>query len=625
MRVAMLPKQIVLVHAEEKVAAARGGVGSGKTLSLAWWTIREADRYPKASFAAVGASFTQLQTGFFVTLKGICDQYGIGYTFTTSPRPKLVFKESGATVESFSAEQREKLRSLEVDRVVVEEPQTWENGRQTFETLVERLRPSPSAAIHYPGMLPKIRMTFNPPVVGHWLYDLFEKKWRGVYPCYRMSLRENTLLQGKDPEYLPFLLATIPEERHAREIDGHWGTVATGVYRGFDSEKNTIEALRIANPTEPLPKSFPPFALDETKPIRWALDFNVGWMASVVCQIHAQPTITRFVPDFQPGSTKRIEEPQEPGYQDRIVYALREIFLSDAGVPNVVKEFLRLYGDVARKSGVVLYGDASGGGRSQAIDSDSAARSNWAIVLRDLRAAGIAVTMRVQRRNPAQLDRINDVREWFDMNGRVGFLCSRESCPELVNDFNLVQFVPGKNDIDKSDNSEDGVKRSHCFAPGTLVSAERGLIPIEDARPGERVWTRKGLRRVVNSGLTRLNAETLSVTMSNGATLRGTPDHPVFVPSRDAFVNLGELRPGYDVAVDSESTGTVRPSLAVAHVERVIASEKSAVYDLTVEGEPEFFANGVLVHNCSDALGYLLWVERQLAKKPKSVEWSMIR
>jgi hypothetical protein len=34
-------------------------------------------------------------------------------------------------------------------------------------------------------------------------------------------------------------------------------------------------------------------------------------------------------------------------------------------------------------------------------------------------------------------------------------------------------------------------------------------------------------------------------------------------------------------------------------------ARRADVYNLTVEGEPEFFANGVLVHNC-DALRYLL-------------------
>lgn len=44
------------------------------------------------------------------------------------------------------------------------------------------------------------------------------------------------------------------------------------------------------------------------------------------------------------------------------------------------------------------------------------------------------------------------------------------------------------------------------------------------------------------------------------------------------------------------------------------------VYDLTVEGEPEFYANGVLVHNSLDALGYYYWTyhrfEHQYAEVP---------
>jgi hypothetical protein len=44
------------------------------------------------------------------------------------------------------------------------------------------------------------------------------------------------------------------------------------------------------------------------------------------------------------------------------------------------------------------------------------------------------------------------------------------------------------------------------------------------------------------------------------------------------------------------------PLLAAAPVERLSGvSCKVAVYDLTVEDEPEFFAGGILVHNCAIA------------------------
>ena len=34
------------------------------------------------------------------------------------------------------------------------------------------------------------------------------------------------------------------------------------------------------------------------------------------------------------------------------------------------------------------------------------------------------------------------------------------------------------------------------------------------------------------------------------------------------------------------------------------AASRREVYDLTIEGEHEYFANGILVHNCSDTLDY---------------------
>ena len=46
--------------------------------------------------------------------------------------------------------------------------------------------------------------------------------------------------------------------------------------------------------------------------------------------------------------------------------------------------------------------------------------------------------------------------------------------------------------------------------------------------------------------------------------------------------------------------------------------ESPRVYDLTIEGCPEFFANGILVHNCLDALRYAL---DGYITNPDSVLW----
>lgn len=60
-----------------------------------------------------------------------------------------------------------------------------------------------------------------------------------------------------------------------------------------------------------------------------------------------------------------------------------------------------------------------------------------------------------------------------------------------------------------------------------------------------------------------------------------------------------------NAGVRSRSTGTKRPHVVLVAVESVTESGRAVpVYDLTVDGPPEFFANGVLVHNCMDGLRY---------------------
>jgi len=68
-----------------------------------------------------------------------------------------------------------------------------------------------------------------------------------------------------------------------------------------------------------------------------------------------------------------------------------------------------------------------------------------------------------------------------------------------------------------------------------------------------------------------------------------------------------------NVEKNLSSINTQEPNFAVDHVQTVtyggIAEE---VYDLTVEDQHEFFANGILVHNCIDACRYACERESQM-------------
>jgi phage terminase large subunit-like protein len=79
-----------------------------------------------------------------------------------------------------------------------------------------------------------------------------------------------------------------------------------------------------------------------------------------------------------------------------------------------------------------------------------------------------------------------------------------------------------------------------CLVAGTQIATATGERPIENIRAGERVWTRKGLRRVLAAGMTSAEASVVTVTLSDGRQLTGTRAHRVFVIGR-GFARLDTL------------------------------------------------------------------------------------
>ena len=151
----------------------------------------------------------------------------------------------------------------------------------------------------------------------------------------------------------------------------------------------------------------------------------------------------------------------------------------------------------------------------------------------------------------------------------------------------------------------------HCLVAGTLITTKRGKVSIEKITSDDFVLTRRGFKKVLAAGLTRRNAKVMTIEFSNGKFLTGTGNHPIFVIGEN-FVPLANVKIGNEFVSETR--------------EKIIAVEihdeeiKFDVYNLTVEGEPEYFANGVLVHNCADAICYAClsrpWVPMR-AKPPK--------
>ncbi|MCU0273819.1 MAG: Hint domain-containing protein, partial [Acidimicrobiales bacterium] len=82
-----------------------------------------------------------------------------------------------------------------------------------------------------------------------------------------------------------------------------------------------------------------------------------------------------------------------------------------------------------------------------------------------------------------------------------------------------------------------------CLVAGTMVETSVGEVPIEEVVGGDRVLTRSGWREVLWAGRTGEHVPVLRVQMSDGGTLTGTGDHPVWVEGQ-GWTRLDALRYG---------------------------------------------------------------------------------
>ena len=138
-----------------------------------------------------------------------------------------------------------------------------------------------------------------------------------------------------------------------------------------------------------------------------------------------------------------------------------------------------------------------------------------------------------------------------------------------------------------------------CFVAGTMIATLDGEVPVESLNVGDLVLTRGGIRRVI-AARSRL-AEVGRVSFSSGAELIGTAEHPVL--TAHGWTSLRELTIGsWVVSIVADIAAPSSDRELGTSVASVVSTwevrDTARVYNLTVEGEHEYFANGILVHNC---------------------------
>lgn len=159
------------------------------------------------------------------------------------------------------------------------------------------------------------------------------------------------------------------------------------------------------------------------------------------------------------------------------------------------------------------------------------------------------------------------------------------------------------------DTDKDGNKlqmpidaNNHCFIGETLITTNKGQVRIDRIKVGDLVLTSSGYKKVLkvfNNGLKRVTNYLIDNDIFN-VNLVSTKEHKI--KTLTGWKQISNLKSGQMVYIYSSDMNIKIAKLR--HLE-IGESYRANVYDLFIEDEHEYFANGLLVHNCIDCLRYL--------------------
>ncbi len=141
-----------------------------------------------------------------------------------------------------------------------------------------------------------------------------------------------------------------------------------------------------------------------------------------------------------------------------------------------------------------------------------------------------------------------------------------------------------------------------CFVAGTKIATPSGVTPIEALEVGDLVlaYDERSARvvpRQVTATFVHANHTIGALTTKDGRTLRVTANHPIYLPDEGRYTNAGQLR-GDERLLGLHHTA-VTSMISAGYAET--AGDLATVYNISVAGEENYFAEGVLVHNKSGA------------------------
>ena len=403
---AALPSQSKFHKLKRRFKGFSGPVGSGKSQALCQEAIRLSYKNPGRLGLLGAPTFPMLRDATQQALFEILDREGIPYEFNKAEN-YIVFGDTKSKILFRSLDDYERLRGTNlawfgVDELTYCQPEAWLR-------LEARLRdPMAKELCGFGVWTPK---GFD------WVYRRFIAEPVQGYGVVLAQPYENRHLLGQVPDFYERLQHSYDKRFFEQEVLGQYLNVTAGrAYHQFDRAANVVNVT-----------------YDPSRPVLWALDFNVDPMCSIVAQMVGEKVIV-----------------------------IDEIVLHRATTAQACSEFHYRYGNAMH---VVVYGDATGN-RMQTTGS-----SDHKVIQQFFRSAGVkAIEYRVPSVNPPVRDRLDIMNGALRSASGEHLLLIDPRCKELIADLEQVTLQEGTMVIDKTKDP----RRTHLSdALGYLMWQER--------------------------------------------------------------------------------------------------------------------------------------------------------
>ncbi|MBI1792237.1 MAG: hypothetical protein HYR60_32335 [Acidobacteria bacterium] len=380
-----LPSQQRFHESAARFKGFSGPVGAGKSQALCQEAIRLCFQNP-GRMGLIGApTYPMLRDSTQATLFEILDTNRLPYDFNKAEN-SLRMKDSAARIIFRPVDDFERLRGTNL---------AWFG--------LDELTYCPEAAwLRLEGRLrdPKAKRLCGfavwTPKGFDWVYQRFISERKPGYEVTVAKPFENRFLLESIPDFYERLQGSYDEKFYQQEALGQYLSLSGSlVYHAFHRADHVTDLS--ARPWLPL---------------RWALDFNVDPMSSVVAQI-----------------------------ENGMVLVLDEIVLRHATTEQACEKFCERFGNHA--AGVVVYGDASGN------HAKTTGATDYQMIREYFRVAGVETTYKVPEANPEVRQRVNLLNgKLRPVTGGIQLQVDRR-CTELIKDFEQVSYKADSNEVDK--------------------------------------------------------------------------------------------------------------------------------------------------------------------------------